>query len=53
MPLLTEMRVPTVLINNQHPGEFVHSVMIDNPAASLQATATPHPTRAQASRLHR
>lgn len=38
MPLLTEMRVPTVLINNQHPGEFVHSVMIDNPAASLQAT---------------
>jgi DNA-binding LacI/PurR family transcriptional regulator len=38
MPLLTEMRVPTVLINNQHPGEFVHSVMIDNPAASRQAT---------------
>ena len=38
MPLLTEMRVPTVLINNQHPGEFVHSVMIDNPAASLRAT---------------
>ena len=29
MPLLDEMRVPTVLINNQHPGEFVHSVMID------------------------
>jgi len=38
MPLLNEMRVPTVLINNQHPGEFVHSVMIDNPTASLQAT---------------
>ena len=38
MPLLTEMRVPTVLINNQHPGEFAHSVMIDNPAASLKAT---------------
>jgi len=38
MPLLDEMRVPTVLINNQHPGEFVHSVMIDNPAASRQAT---------------
>ncbi|MEK6320862.1 MAG: LacI family DNA-binding transcriptional regulator [Acidobacteriota bacterium] len=38
MPLLAEMRVPTVLINNQHPGEFVHSVMIDNPAASRQAT---------------
>jgi len=38
MPLLTEMRVPTVLINNQHPGEFVHSVMIDNVTASSQAT---------------
>lgn len=38
MPLLTEMRVPTVLINNQHPGEFVHSVMIDNITASFQAT---------------
>ncbi|MFY9558356.1 MAG: LacI family DNA-binding transcriptional regulator [Blastocatellia bacterium] len=37
MPLLAEMRVPTVLINNQHPGEFVHSVMIDNPSASRQA----------------
>jgi DNA-binding LacI/PurR family transcriptional regulator len=38
MPLLTEMKVPTVLINNQHPGEFVHSVMIDNVSASLHAT---------------
>jgi DNA-binding LacI/PurR family transcriptional regulator len=38
MPLLNEMRVPTVLINNQHPGEFVHSVMIDNLSASRQAT---------------
>lgn len=38
MPLLDEMRVPTVLINNQHPGEFVHSVMIDNLAASRLAT---------------
>src|SRR6267378_2281234 len=38
MPLLDEMRVPTVLINNQHPGEFAHSVMIDNPAASRRAT---------------
>ncbi|HKA17797.1 MAG TPA: LacI family DNA-binding transcriptional regulator [Blastocatellia bacterium] len=38
MPLLTEMRVPTVLINNQHPGDFVHSVMIDNVIASSQAT---------------
>jgi DNA-binding LacI/PurR family transcriptional regulator len=30
MPLLEEMRVPIVLINNQHPGQFVHSVTIDN-----------------------
>jgi DNA-binding LacI/PurR family transcriptional regulator len=30
LPLLSEMRVPIVLINNQHPGAFVHSVMISN-----------------------
>jgi DNA-binding LacI/PurR family transcriptional regulator len=29
-PLLSEMMVPIVLINNQHPGQFVHSVMIEN-----------------------
>lgn len=33
-----EMQVPIVLINNQHPGEFVYSVMIDNQAASVEAT---------------
>lgn len=38
MPLLSEMKVPIVLINNQHPGEFVHSVMIDNVTASREAT---------------
>jgi DNA-binding LacI/PurR family transcriptional regulator len=38
MPLLNELGAPTVLINNQHPGEFVHSVMIDNLSASRQAT---------------
>jgi DNA-binding LacI/PurR family transcriptional regulator len=32
------LQVPIVLINNQHPGEFVHSVMIDNMAASREAT---------------
>jgi DNA-binding LacI/PurR family transcriptional regulator len=36
--LLSRMRVPIVLLNNQHPSEFMHAVMIDNPAASLQAT---------------
>jgi DNA-binding LacI/PurR family transcriptional regulator len=30
LPLLEEMRVPIVLLNDQHPGAFVHSVMICN-----------------------
>jgi len=38
VPMLSEMRVPVVLINNQHPGEFVHSVMIANVEASREAT---------------
>jgi len=38
IPLLSEMKVPIVLVNNQHPGEFVHSVMIDNVQGSLEAT---------------
>ena len=37
LPLLEEMRVPIVLINNQHPGEFVHSVTIDNLNAGRDA----------------
>lgn len=28
--LLSEMQVPIVLINNQHPGDFIFSVAIDN-----------------------
>lgn len=36
--MLSQTRVPIVLLNNQHPSEFLHSVMIDNLAASLQAT---------------
>ncbi len=36
-PMLSNMKVPIVLINNQHPGEFVHSVMIANLEASRQA----------------
>jgi DNA-binding LacI/PurR family transcriptional regulator len=35
--LLESMRVPIVLINNQFPGEFAHSVMIDNVPASRAA----------------
>ena len=38
VPLLTQMQVPIVLLNNQHPGHFAHSVMIANVQASLDAT---------------
>ena len=36
-PLLESMHVPIVLINNQYPGEFAHTVMIDNVPASRGA----------------
>jgi DNA-binding LacI/PurR family transcriptional regulator len=36
-PYLSKLKVPIVLINNQHPGPFVHAVLIDNVSASLQA----------------
>src|SRR5512133_4205944 len=39
MPMLEEMKVPIVLINNQHPGEFGYHVSIDNPAGARAATA--------------
>jgi DNA-binding LacI/PurR family transcriptional regulator len=38
LPRLTELKAPIVLINNQHPGEFAHSVVIDNVTASRAAT---------------
>ncbi|MCX6632592.1 MAG: LacI family DNA-binding transcriptional regulator [Candidatus Solibacter sp.] len=38
VPLLSNMRVPIVLLNNQHPSQFAHSVMIANIQASLDAT---------------
>ncbi len=38
MPLLADMKVPIVLINNQHPGEFVYSVTIDNLNVARAAT---------------
>lgn len=37
LPLLSEMQVPIVLVNNQHPGAFVHSVMIGNKEGARQA----------------
>jgi len=38
VPLLTQMQVPIVLLNNQHPGHFAHSVMIANVQGGLDAT---------------
>lgn len=38
VPLLTRRQIPIVLLNNQHPSEFAHSVMIDNVRGSLEAT---------------
>jgi DNA-binding LacI/PurR family transcriptional regulator len=37
LPLLSEMMVPIVLVNDQHPGAFVHSVMISNVQGSRAA----------------
>jgi DNA-binding LacI/PurR family transcriptional regulator len=30
LPMLSQMRVPIILVNDQYPGAFVHSVMIRN-----------------------
>jgi DNA-binding LacI/PurR family transcriptional regulator len=38
VPMLSEMKVPIVLINSHHPGEFVHSVRIDDFDGSQAAT---------------
>jgi DNA-binding LacI/PurR family transcriptional regulator len=38
LPLLSRMNVPIVLLNNQHPSEFAHSVMIENFSAGYEAT---------------
>jgi DNA-binding LacI/PurR family transcriptional regulator len=37
IPLLEELGIPVVLLNNQHPSEFVHSVSIDNANGAFQA----------------
>jgi DNA-binding LacI/PurR family transcriptional regulator len=38
LPMLSEMMVPIVLVNDQYPGAFVHSVMIGNLAGTRAAT---------------
>ncbi len=40
LPLLKELNVPIVLVNDQYPGEFVHSVMIANVEGSRAARNT-------------
>ena len=37
LPILEEMRVPIMLVNNQYPGTFVHAVMIKNVEGSRAA----------------
>jgi DNA-binding LacI/PurR family transcriptional regulator len=37
VPLFTHMQVPIVLLNNQHPSQSAHSVMIANTQASMDA----------------
>ena len=37
IPMLSEMKVPIVLINSHHAGEFVHSVRIDDSHGSCAA----------------
>jgi DNA-binding LacI/PurR family transcriptional regulator len=38
-PMIEQMHIPIVLLNNQHPSEAVHSVMIANIDASREATS--------------
>ncbi len=38
VPVLEQMQVPIVLLNNQHPSQFAYSVMIANVEASREAT---------------
>ncbi len=37
-PLLAELQIPIVLLNNQHPSAFAHSVRFDNEEGAYQAT---------------
>lgn len=39
LPHLAELRIPIVLVNNQHPGSFTHSVSIDNVGAARRITS--------------
>ena len=53
LPLLSEMMVPIVLVNDQHPGAFVHSVMICNQEGSQGGHRTPDRAGTSANCVHR
>ncbi len=36
-PLLSELKIPIVLLNNQHPSAFIHSVSFDNVTGAYRA----------------
>jgi len=38
LPMLAELKVPMVLVNDQYPDQFVHCVMIENVEGCLAAT---------------
>lgn len=38
LPLLARRRVPIVLLNNQHPSQYAHSIVIDSQQGSKDAT---------------
>jgi DNA-binding LacI/PurR family transcriptional regulator len=42
IPLLSHMQVPIVLLNNQHPSQFAHSVMIANVDATRHLIGLGH-----------
>ena len=44
LPMLAQLNVPMVLVNDQYPDEFVHSVMIDERGQCSRA-ATEHSDR--------
>ena len=53
LPLLSEMMVPIVLVNDQYPGAFVHSVMICNQEGSREIAEHLIGSRSSAHRLYR
>ena len=51
--VLEQLRIPIVLLNNQHPSHFAHSVMIENFEASRPSGWAPDRARTPADRVYR